>query len=233
MANTHACKFTANSSQYAWAADSASLSLTGDFSIEAWVKFASKDRVHMILTKWYAADDKKSYRFVMGSSNKLYVSYSGDGDAATQITATSALTNFVDVWKHYACAVDVSAKTAAIYVDGVAISTDAAVGTQTAVQDNVSLLAIGAMNISGTPAYFLDGTIDDVRLWGDIRTAAEIADNRFSELVGDEAGLISYWKLNNDAYVDTHANSNDLTAVNAPVFTTDRAFDAFVPRIMG
>jgi hypothetical protein len=63
----------------------------------------------------------------------------------------------------------------------------------------------------------IDGYLDDVRVWDDLRSGAEISANYDSELVGDEANLQGYWKLNND-WTDTHANSNDLTPQNSPVF---------------
>jgi hypothetical protein len=40
------------------------------------------------------------------------------------------------------------------------------------------------------------GFMDDVRIWSDIRTPNEIADNAFSPLIGNEANLNAYWGFN-------------------------------------
>jgi len=77
--------------------------------------------------------------------------------------------------------------------------------------------------IISVPTKFFDGLIDEVRVWNDIRSDAEVDDNKLTELVGNEAGLAGYWKLNND-YLDETSNNNDLTAVAAPVFSTDVPF---------
>ena len=40
------------------------------------------------------------------------------------------------------------------------------------------------------------GYIDELRIWKDIRTAAEISANKDGELAGSEDNLVSYWKFN-------------------------------------
>ena len=67
---------------------------------------------------------------------------------------------------------------------------------------------------------FCDGHFDELRIWTDIRTAQEISDNYQTELVGNEANLVGYWKFNNDL-TDETSNSYDLTGVNSPTFSTD------------
>ena len=41
----------------------------------------------------------------------------------------------------------------------------------------------------------IDGEIDELRIWDDNRTQAEIKANMFIELEGDEANLIAYYKM--------------------------------------
>ena len=43
----------------------------------------------------------------------------------------------------------------------------------------------------------LSGEIDELRVWNDVRTEAEINDNMFKELDGDETGLVAYYKMSN------------------------------------
>ena len=44
-----------------------------------------------------------------------------------------------------------------------------------------------------------DGLIDEVRIWNDKRTSTEISNNYQTQLNGNEAGLVAYWMLNNNA----------------------------------
>lgn len=39
------------------------------------------------------------------------------------------------------------------------------------------------------------GKMDEIRIWDDVRTPAEIQDNMHSELTGSESGLVGYWKF--------------------------------------
>lgn len=44
---------------------------------------------------------------------------------------------------------------------------------------------------------FLDGSIDEVRVWSDARTASEIRENMCKNLTGNEAGLVAYYTCDN------------------------------------
>ncbi|MDJ0569076.1 MAG: LamG domain-containing protein [Pleurocapsa sp. MO_192.B19] len=55
---------------------------------------------------------------------------------------------------------------------------------------------IGSSN--GTREFF-EGTIDDVRVWSTVRSAAEISDNYQNSLTGEEAGLVAYWNFEEES----------------------------------
>ena len=46
---------------------------------------------------------------------------------------------------------------------------------------------------------FYGGTLDEVRIWNKVKTPAEIAAQYCMELVGNETGLISYYKMSEGA----------------------------------
>ena len=74
---------------------------------------------------------------------------------------------------------------------------------------------LGAYNGS---SEFLSGTLDEVRIWSIARTAAEIRADMRRELTGGEAGLVAYYRFNqqNTAAVDDlTANGNDGTVSGA------------------
>ena len=49
-------------------------------------------------------------------------------------------------------------------------------------------------NSALSPGY-LSGRISDLRIWNVARTPEEIAANYTNRLVGNEAGLVGYWRL--------------------------------------
>ena len=78
------------------------------------------------------------------------------------------------------------------YLDGVQVDQRAAA--------NVDLPAMNAINCLGSlggTTEFLNGSLDEVRIWNDVRTAQEIADNKNWELTGNEQGLVAYYKMSN------------------------------------
>ena len=81
---------------------------------------------------------------------------------------------------------------------------------------------IGRSNWSSDPAYF-KGKMNDVRIWNTARTQTDIKNSLNQELTGNEAGLLGYWKFNeetgNVAVDSTSANRNG-TLINNPTWNT-------------
>lgn len=224
MANTASIDFELSSSQYATAADSASTSITGDLTLEAWIKLESLPSVtgltYTIAAKWRSTTNERSYQWVISDTgNIMYFTPSDDGAGAPAANSNTPLT--VGVWTHVAVSYNAAAGSATFFVNGVADGT--VTGLDTSIHNNTSEFALAASNHQSTPALFFDGLIDDVRLWSTTKTASDILAFYKQELVGSEANLNAYWKLNNVA-TDSTANANNLTLVNVPVYSTDVPF---------
>ncbi|MDY0152034.1 MAG: SBBP repeat-containing protein [Candidatus Cloacimonas sp.] len=78
----------------------------------------------------------------------------------------------------------------------------------------------GSFRISNS-SESMHGKIDDVRLWNVSRSQQQIANNRFIELTGTEAGLVSYWKFNEgsgnvayDLLYHSHGTLQNMTDAN-------------------
>jgi Concanavalin A-like lectin/glucanases superfamily len=56
---------------------------------------------------------------------------------------------------------------------------------------------IGCANTTGTDLYFLNGNVDDVRVWNVARTQSQISSNYQNELTGTESGLVAYYPFEN------------------------------------
>src|SRR5690606_2711814 len=77
---------------------------------------------------------------------------------------------------------------------------------------------IGRAEDNGGTVYYANGLIDDVRLWNDNILVADILAQANTELVGDESGLVGYWKFNEQKGVealDTTAVANSGLIYNA------------------
>jgi len=236
MANTHSIDLELSSSQYLTAADSASLSVTGNLTMEFWLKLEQLPSTvgtnFFLMGKWDAGENDRSYGIQISTDNKLALLISDDGTVSnwfTYVLDEAFDAGDLGVWIHFAVSVIPSTKTVVFYKNGSPADATASTsaGTVNSIDDNASLFVVGARVSSATPQFFVDGKMDEGRLWNDIRTSSEISDNYDQELVGDEAGLVAYWKLN-DSLLDETSNDNDLTNNNSATFSTDVPFSGAV-----
>lgn len=241
--NTKSTSLVRSSSQYWKRADTASLSITGDFTIEMWVKLTelpSTHSYHMYLfgKGGWGTDAQEGYRLGIHSTTdtlRVYYSSAVNGSARSSMQSTDAFFDGDDVgvWVHVAVVVDVSAKTCVMYKNGVSVGVSVNENAAGAVADNNDEATIGVYKYSSSYLNLFDGLIDEVRIWNDIRTQQEIQDNDDVELDGDEAGLVAYWQFEDDG-LDKTANNNDLTNINSATFSTSVPFagspDPFIPQ---
>lgn len=222
MANTHSLDLEASSSQYAYITDAnqTGLDITGDISIEVWIKPESININSAIVSKFRGVDGKRSYTLTPKSTNKIEFVYSSNGTAVTVCSTDDAILTNTGVWYHIAVTADVSEKDVKFYVNGSLVDCTLTSNSATSIFNSAMPFLVGAQGESGAYGGYFDGLIDEVRVWNDVRTPTEIADNYQKELVGNEAGLVGYWKFNNDA-TDTTSNNNDLTLSGSPSYSTD------------
>ena len=222
MANTHSTDLESSSSQY-WSINDASqtgLDITGDITIEAWIKPESLTDFDVIISK----DDvgvSRSFTLHLKADGAIHTYIFGVGGSGQIETETSAGIITAGVWSHIVMVFDVSADTVKIYLNGVETGYQTySSGTITTITDSSAPFLIGARFLSSVAEKFFDGLVDEVRVWNDIRTESEIQDNFQKELDGDEANLQGYWKFNNDGDDET-SNDNDLTNINSCTFSED------------
>jgi hypothetical protein len=234
---TQSMRLTRANSQYATAADSASLDITGDITIEFWVKIKSQvasGTGWFMVMKSTAGANNRSYELTyeyFGANPILQVRIFNEGTPTNFWTGFITHTLTVDTWTHVAVSVDVSAAAASKaewLLDGV--SQGAGTGTDTgsgstAIFNGARALRIGQsdpVNAGFSP----DAQFSLVRLWSDIRTSTEIANNMCNVFGTSEANMAAEWSLDN-VYTDASGNSNTLTGVNTPTFVSD------VPSVCG
>lgn len=208
---TQSSDFESSSSQYWSKASPTGISFTDDWSAEVWVKIESYTAAEQyIISK--RNTPANGFGFHLASDGRVGI-FGGDG-----VAVDSGLTNQavpLNKWVHLAGTLDMSGTTATIYIDGISVPVNYTNGSST------SVAQAGDLNIgrrADTSSEYFDGLMSDLRLWNTIRTATQIRDNMNKQLVGNETGLIGYWKFDGNGN-DSTANANNLTA-NASVTAT-------------
>jgi len=228
--NTYALHVDRSSSQYAYHSDNSAFDVAGNLTIEAWVKLDNApptNEQYTIVSKLHGGSaSNRSYQL-------SYLDVSGTKKIRFSIADASSNTNHEDftytltpgAWYHIAAVYTATSSNFQIFVNGSSIGS--LTGTITAIGNSTVDFAIGMLydNPGNTPLYFFNGAIDDVRIWNTARSSANIAAYKDKELVGNESGLVAYYKFNN-SYTDVTSSGNTLTAVNVPTFTTSSAFTA-------
>lgn len=124
-------------------------------------------------------------------------------------------------WNRISISWTASSSLATFYLNGSSLGTTT--GTKTAIHDNTSLLYVGGNKGASAIQNYLNGYIDDVRIWSTVRSASDIAAANNIQLTGNEGNLAAYYKLNNSA-ADSGTHTNTLTLRNSPAYTTTVPF---------
>jgi hypothetical protein len=228
MPNTHSISLVRASSQYLSINDTATLSITGDITIQFWVKLTQLPSTVSdpfgLVYKGIQNTNQLSYWSTIGAANGISFGYSDDGTVVVAHLTGGSVAGFfvvgdVGVWRHVAITADVSEKIITFYKDAVAQTTSYDWNSATAIYNGTAPLLIGAEEWATTPENFFDGLIDDVRIYNIARTPAQIVNDYQQELT-DLTDVVAYWKLNN-SLLDETANNNDLTNNGTATFSTD------------
>lgn len=209
-----AATFEAGSSQYLSLADNATMSLTGAITISCWVNLESLAE-RTFVAKWNESGNQRAYRLWVDSSNKLSFSVSSNGTAVTTVTgATSLATN---TWYHVVGRY-IPSKRLEVFING---ATDATNTTSipSAMTDTTAVFTIGAkLSAAGAAETFMDGSIDDVVIWGRALSAVEI-DRVYDGYTNGGQGLF-YWEQKDTLYVTSdHSVSGYGPVTGTPTFT--------------
>ena len=158
---------------------------TGDFTYSAWVKFNTVSRKESI--------------FSVGGDNELIIIKNTDGKLAVWIGGSERIveSSATDTdWHHIA--LTRSGVNATLYRDGVSVGSSTSVGSGPLSLGSCDLLIASDSDDGciGSLDDYLDGQIDELRIWNDVRTVSEISTNMISELTGNESNLVGYYKFN-------------------------------------
>lgn len=221
LQNNYSIDLEASSSQYATITDAAQTGLNwaGDFTVEGYFRPESLSGAYMTLASRYTVTGNQrswwlAYRPV---AETVALIVSNDGSATEELSVAYTLSTAT--WYHIAAAWDASAATFELFINGVSQGTDT--GVITSLHDSTGTIDIGRIN-NATPYYF-DGLINNLRFWDTLRNVTDINNNK-DKVITSHANLKGSWYSKNNNHQDLTANGNDLTAVNAPVFSSTTPF---------
>ena len=150
-------------SQYASAPDEASLDITGNITVAAWIKPKSVGTEGII--KKGITGGSAGYELSLGSSGKVFVRF--NGQAASRVDSATSYPTDGNTWVHVAGTYD--GTTVRLYYNGVSENPKPA---------SFSLLANNyplSIGVNGDlTQYFFDGAIDDARVYNRALSASEI-----------------------------------------------------------
>ena len=159
------------------------------FTIEAWVKVKAGTAVSSkrmgVAAKVQWARTGLGYGLDIEFGKPRIFSGQGDNNWGG---ATSPNTIATDTWVHLAGTYDGSVFK--LYENGVLVKSE---NSSTGFSSNTRALTIGSWPAE---SKFFPGEIDEVRLWNTVRSDSDILNNKDSELVGNETGLVAYYQFN-------------------------------------
>jgi len=174
---------------YVTCGNSANLQITRNLTIEAWVKPTSKSSICTIVGKKLEGTDteKPGYALFINEYGTSNQKIGFESATSSPLLTTTGVINW-DTWQHVA--VTVSNNTVGtIYLNGQPQTTagSADISTANTAQD----MLIGSLN----NYFYFSGQIDEVRIWNVARTQAEISQCKDLSLIGNESGLVAYYRF--------------------------------------
>ena len=173
---------------------------TGSFSVEAWVNDDpdSVNGYNNVVSKKEGGGTNVGWTLRINNQDKP-VFFLADGTNAIYVQSNTAITE--GTWYHLAGVIDRSTNEAKLYVNGELKGTES-IASLGSLDTNIDL-RIGQWNNTNSANAFWHGQIDDVRLWNEARSQAEIQANLNETLTGTETGLVGNWNFDQDSNFST------------------------------
>ncbi|NLF17945.1 MAG: hypothetical protein GX595_11955, partial [Lentisphaerae bacterium] len=208
------------------------------FTLEAWIRPNAGVTTGTILERTFEAGNSNYRLFLDGG--KLKAVFTDTASATITAVSLGSITADGATWTHVAAVFDPPTRALRVVVNGADV-TDQANSTHPV------LTLPNTTRGTTTPRVLIGsgfaGAIDEVRLWGVARTAAEIAAAMTTTLAGDESGLIGYLRFDDgdlsgsrraEEFVSTYARDWLTGWAHAAVLSGTAAFqelDASTPAL--
>ncbi|TAG42581.1 MAG: BspA family leucine-rich repeat surface protein, partial [Cytophagia bacterium] len=179
------------------------------FTLEAWIKFTHTGNYQEIISKRIPG---AGYALQVSDGNLLAV-------VQNNVTNHTSVELPENTWIHVAASFSVSG-IYTLYINGI---TEGG-GTPFPITSNTQNLTIGSRPDNGLP---FNGQIDEVRVWNTMRTQAQIRASMCSKLIGNESGLVAYFRLDENTGTMTenkaYGANFDANLIGSPSWATSSA----------
>lgn len=170
------------------------------YTIEAWVKFQGSTANKNIIVYTNGNPTTQFSHQIRTNNNGNFVHYVY---GASQVIGTT--TASVGTWYHVAITA-VNGGNVRLFVNGTEEGQSATIATLWTGGNELQVGTNGG-SISGSSAPgFLNGNVDDIRIWNNARSQTEINDNKCISLSGLEANLVAYYPFDNVTTANGTAN---------------------------
>ncbi|MEV0734140.1 LamG domain-containing protein, partial [Polymorphospora sp. NPDC050346] len=174
-----------------------------DFTIEFWAKREHTGRDDFILTHGVTTQTANQALHIGFRANNTFALAFWNNDLNTTTTYDDL------AWHHWAAVFNRTTSEQILYRDG----TEVGRRSVTSPYAGVGNLRLGVSAANGSRANV---RLDEVRVWGRVRTPAELAQDRDRRLTGQEPGLIGYWSFTGAGTSDLSGNGHDGAVTGTP-----------------
>lgn len=146
--------------------------LSSALSISFWAKMTAHGSgvVYPFITKWRNTGDQRSFQCYEIDSDLKWSVTSDGGNTEDDWSVAQAFGT--DVWHHVVITWLGSSKTTIIYFDGSSILNSAKTGVAS-IYASTAKFEVSGQDV-GTPAFFLDGSMDEIGVWSRVLTSTEV-----------------------------------------------------------
>ncbi|MEI9921914.1 MAG: LamG-like jellyroll fold domain-containing protein [Bacteroidota bacterium] len=198
-----------------------------NLTLETWVNFSSPPAGQVLIGKALnTTGNNNSYAlYYLNGYLRGFV----NNNATQNPEIVFPWTPVIGQWYHTAFTYDDATKTQSLYLNGALVAS----GTTVAGPEyNNTPITIGGDFDFGSYDAWLSGTMDEVRIWNIARTQLQIRGALNTTLVGNETGLVGYYKMDEVGYGAGITTVNSATATGSvingitvgtactPIFTT-------------
>jgi hypothetical protein len=185
---------------HVYVANTADVAEGGGLTVSVWARTTVTGASMYLVTKGKSGFEQWVLRRV-DSNNKVVFNVREQSSGTLVVAASPSNQGTDGQWHHYAGVYDSATQSVRLYIDGSDATTTAGTIDEPMRNDDEAI-CVGARATGPTAcatSATWQGDLDDVRIWNRALSAAEIQETMNAELVGNEPGLIAYWKLNEGA----------------------------------
>ncbi|MEG3618968.1 LamG-like jellyroll fold domain-containing protein [Magnetovibrio sp. PR-2] len=195
--------------------DNVSLDLQSEaFNIEFWYRFNAIPNYSVFLNKWTSSGNQRGWylQHETVGANSIRFGWTADGSSGTAMTWPWSPS--IDTWYHIAVSRDANG-VSRCFIDGTEIGSSSTALNGISIYNSNQPLLVGCADNAGTPAYFCNGWMDDLRI---VKGGAVYTDNFSVPTVPHENPVSgNHWALNGTVTQVTSTPTNTAATLNSLV----------------